>query len=59
MENKESEENKTKNEEQEPINEEFLKNFDQKYKLIKTWIINPKSITMGELFGEENEESYL
>ena len=34
IENKESEENKTKKEEQEPINEGFLKNFDQKYKLL-------------------------
>ena len=59
LDNKESEENKTNKEEQEPINEEFLKNFDQKYKLIKTWIINPKSITMGELFGEENEEKKI
>ena len=59
LDNKESEENKTNKEEPEPINEEFLKNFDQKYKLIKTWIINPKSITMGELFGEENEEKKI
>ena len=59
IENKESEENKTKKEEQEPINEGFLKNFDQKYKLIKTWIINPKNIPMGELFGEENEEKII
>ena len=58
LENKESEE-KANKEEEEPINEEFLKNFDQKYKLIKTWIINPKSITMGELFGEENEEKKI
>ncbi|MBO6183498.1 MAG: hypothetical protein J6O88_02240, partial [Chryseobacterium sp.] len=52
------EENKEK-EEIKPINEAFLSKFDQKYKLIKTWTINPKSITMGELFGEENEEKKI
>ena len=52
------EENKDK-EEIKPIDEGFLKKFDQKYKLIKTWTINPKSITMGELFGEENEEKKI
>ena len=32
---------------------------DPKYKLIKSKTINPKSITMGELFGEENEEKKI
>ena len=34
-------------------------NCDPRYKLIKKWVINPKSITMGELFGEENEEKKI
>ena len=32
---------------------------DSKYKEIKKWVINPKSITMGELFGEENEDKKI
>ena len=34
-------------------------NCDPKYKNVKKWVINPKSITMGELFGEENEEKKI
>ena len=56
--NKQSEDNKPSKEEEEK-DKEFLKNYDQKYKLVKTWTINPKSITMGELFGEENEEKKI
>ena len=55
----EEEENKKEKKEEIVINEDFLKKFDQKYKLIKTKTINPKSITMGELFGEENEEKKI
>ena len=32
---------------------------DSKYKIMNSWNINPKSITMGELFGEENEEKKI
>ena len=34
-------------------------NCDPRYKDIKKWVINPKSITMGELFGEENEDKKI
>ena len=54
------EENKKKEKEEEiVIDYDFLKKYDPKYKLIKSWTINPKSITMGELFGEENEEKKI
>ena len=43
----------------EDIDYDYLKKFDPKYRKIKTWTINPKSITMGELFGEENEEKKI
>ena len=59
-ENNNEEENKKEEKEEEIfIDEEFLKKFDPKYKTIKSWTINPKSITMGELFGEENEEKKI
>ena len=56
-ENQNENENKEKEKEEEIfIAQDFLKKFEQKYKSIKSWTINPKSITIGELFGEENEE---
>ena len=58
---KSDEEKKEKEEKEEKIeiNEAILMKYDPKYRLIKTWTINPKSITMGELFGEENEEKKI
>ncbi len=32
-------------------------NPDQRFKNVKKWVINPKSITLGELFGEENDDT--
>ena len=37
----------------------FFEKFYIKYKLIKSFIINPKSITMGEFLEEENEENKI
>ena len=63
MSNKNDDENEEKNkkekEEEIIIDEEFLRNFDPKYRKIETSTINPKSISMGELFGEENEEKKI